>query len=966
MRTTTLARFALPLMLGAAFSGPAIGQDENGDETVKPVEDTKSVGWNPADWELEDSEFTPEGGWHFGKLDNGMRYIIRRNDRPENTALVRMEISAGSIDERDEERGFAHYVEHMAFNGSTNVPEGEMVKLLERKGLAFGADTNASTGFERTQYKLNLPKADPDLLDTALMLMRETVSELTISKDAVERERGVILSERRVRNNYSLKNVVDSLEFGFPGSHLSQRLPIGTLETLQSATAQGLRNFWEREYVPADTVLVVVGDFAPSLVEHKIRERFSDWEAAESPDQPSAGPVDIGRKGETDIYLDPALTETVSIFRHVPYVDKPDTLAQRQRNLLLNVGRGALNRRLQRLRRSEDPPFRGASFGANDFFEIAKTVQLSVSSEEGGWKRSLDTAMDEVRRALQYGFSEAEIAEQVTNLRTSYENSANTMGTRGNGSFVGNAFAMARGDRVVTGPKATLGRFTAFSSSITPEAVLAAMRAEYSELNDPLIRFTGKTAPNGGAEALRAAVDAGLERELSPPEQKQTAQFAYTDFGTAGTVTADETDDLGIRRVRFANGVMLNLKKTDLQDNVINIRTYIDGGRMLRTRNDPLAVEIAGLLASGGLGQHSLDDLQSILAGRSVSSGFNSGSETFGTSARTTPRDLKLQLQLLTAYITDPGYRTEGLGTWRKSLDDFFARLGKTPGSAFSEASRRILSDADPRFTRQPIEAYRALDYDKLRTTIGDRLRNGAIEIAIVGDINEQQTIDLISETFGALPMRETAFRAYDDERRDLVFTDKRGLHEVTHGGEADQAMIRLIWPTTDDSDWELTSRLTLLARVARLKLTEKLREELGQTYSPNVRSSPSSIYRSYGTFAMGASVEANELDATKAALIEVINDLTTNAPDEDMLQRARQPVLEALDNRLKSNSGWMSLVDRAQSDPDDIKRYQTAIDRYKAITGEDLQALAARYLRPSEAVEFRVVPEEQQTPPDQ
>ncbi|MFZ1744067.1 MAG: insulinase family protein, partial [Pontixanthobacter sp.] len=233
MISRKFTHLALSLVLSASFTTQLAAQ-ETGSEALVAREQAAPAGWNPADWDLEDSEFTPEAGWHFGKLDNGMRYIIRRNNRPEGTALVRMEIAAGSLDERDAERGFAHYLEHMAFNGSTHVPEGEMIKLLEREGLAFGADTNASTDFERTQYKLDLPRADPALLDTALMLMRETASELTIAQDAVERERGVILSERRVRNDYNFKNTVDRLEFAYPEARISQRLPIGTIETLET------------------------------------------------------------------------------------------------------------------------------------------------------------------------------------------------------------------------------------------------------------------------------------------------------------------------------------------------------------------------------------------------------------------------------------------------------------------------------------------------------------------------------------------------------------------------------------------------------------------------------------------------------------------------------------------------------------------------------------------------------------
>ncbi|GAA4644290.1 insulinase family protein [Pontixanthobacter gangjinensis] len=957
MKSPLFARLALSLLLSTALAAPIAAQ-EAAAEPASGESAAIAEGWDAADWDLADSEFLPEAGWKFGTLDNGMRYIIRQNDRPEKTALVRMVIGTGSIDERDEEQGFAHYLEHMAFNGSTNVPEGEMIKLLEREGLAFGADTNASTGFDETQYILDLPRADPALLDTALMLMRETVSELTIAPEAVERERGVILSERRVRNNYNFKNVVEGLRFAYPEARLGSRLPIGTIETLEGATAEGLRAFWSREYVPADTVLVIVGDFDPALVEGNIRTRFADWESAESPDQPPLGPVDPGTKGQTTIYLDPALTESVTITRHGAYIDRPDTVEERRKSVLRQLGDRVISRRLQRLLRDEDPPFRGVSVSSSDFFDEARTTQLVVASQEGGWQRGLDAAIDEYRRALIYGFTKAEIAEQISNYRTSLENAAANVGTRTNNQLVSSALAIISGDNVPDSPQNTLDRFNAAVAVATPETVLAELRANAVELDEPLIRFTGKVAPEGGEDALRSAVDIAYARDVAPPVDSGNAEFGYTDFGTPGAVVSDmKTANLDIRTLRFANGVMLNLKPTDLEDDRVTIRVNIDGGTVIETRENPMAVTIAGLLTSGGLGKHSSDQLQSILAGRSVGGSFGAGELTFISSARTTPRDLELQLQLLTAYITDPGYRAEGLGLWKKGLEDFFATLGKTPGSAFGEASSLILSDNDPRFVRPPLEAYQALDYYQLKGNIADRLDNGAIEIGIVGDFDADQAIALVAKTFGALPQREPEFREYNDERRQRSFTDNRQSYTIEHDGEPDQAMLQLVWPTTDNEDWTETSQFNLLSRVTQLMLTEKLREELGQTYSPSVGSSLSSLYRDYGTFSMSASVDISQLDAAKSAMDQVIADLLAAEPDADLIQRARQPVLESLDNRLKTNGGWMGVVDRAQSKPEDLLRFLTTKARYEAMTGAELLALARKYLQPDQLVEFRVVP---------
>src|SRR5690606_17311418 len=210
----------------------------------------------------------------FGRLDNGMRYIVRPNATPAGQGMVYFWVDGGSVDEREDELGYAHFVEHMAFNGSTRVPEGEMIRLLEREGLAFGPDTNASTSFDVTMYTLNLPRTDPGLLDTALMLMRETASELTFAPEAVEREKGVILSERRVRDTFQLRTFVDNVTFAYPGARFTERLPIGTAETIAAATPDKLRGLYQRLYRPENTALIVVGDFDADAVEAKIREHF--------------------------------------------------------------------------------------------------------------------------------------------------------------------------------------------------------------------------------------------------------------------------------------------------------------------------------------------------------------------------------------------------------------------------------------------------------------------------------------------------------------------------------------------------------------------------------------------------------------------------------------------------------------------------------------------------------------------
>ncbi|WP_395395404.1 insulinase family protein [Novosphingobium sp. BL-8A] len=909
-------------------------------------------------WAFEKSDVPVDPDFRFGRLANGMRYVIRHNATPAGTAVVRMEIAAGSLDETDAEQGLAHFLEHMAFNGSTHVPEGQMVPLLEREGLAFGADTNASTSFERTVYKLDLPRADQHLLDTALMLMRETASELTISQAAVDRERGVIFSEMRDRNTFAYRNSVASSGFFYPASRYVRRFPIGTTETLNAASAQSIRAFYEREYVPLHTTLVVIGDFDADAVEAAIHARFDNWQPRTAEPQPGAGPVDAKDRDRTGVWIDPALSERLVIQRNGKWLDEPDSVAQRQENLLRSIGYDIVNRRLQRLSRFAEPPFRGAGFGTGDVFKAARSTRLIIDSVDGQWAAGLAAATREYRRALAHGFSEAEIAEQVAQLRAALVDAAGSANTRSNAALAAAALALVEDRQVPGTPQSVLDRFVAFAPQVTPDAVLAALKREALALDKPLIRFEGRTAPAGGEKTLRDAWKQAMQAPIPAEQQGVAAAFAYTDFGKPGTVVSDTHDAvLGIREVRFANGVMLNLKHTDIVKDRIDVSLSIDGGDMLDTRENPRATEMVPYIDEGGLGKHSRDELDTIMAGHTLGFGMASGEASFVAQAGTTPRDLELQLQLLTAMITDPGFRPEGEVQYRQQINNYFARLRATPGSAIQADLGAIVSDNDPRFSLGKVEDYRALTYAKLHRDIGDRLEHGAIEIGIVGDMDEEKAIAMVADTLGALPAREPAFRPYDDQPT-RTFTADRKPRVVRHTGPADQALLRVTWPTRDDADPVETLKLQLLERVVRIELTDSLREALGKAYSPTAGVSLSRHWKGYGTFAVVASIDVADVPATRKAIDDVMAALRKAPISDDVLQRARQPLVEAYQNALKSNGGWLSLVDRAQTEADRIDRFNRARDRLLALTAADVQTEARRYLDPAQGLEVLALPE--------
>lgn len=954
MRTLamTASAIALALALVSQPASVAAQQAEVADGVPIPADVAASFP------EIAASDLPFDTGYRVGTLDNGMRYIIRSNATPPGQGAVYFWVDFGSVSEGDDEEGYAHFIEHMAFNGSANVPEGEMIHLLEREGLAFGADTNASTDFDTTLYRLDLPRNDMALLDTALMIMRETASNLTFDDAAVNREKGVVLSEQRVRDTFQLRSVIDNFGFAYPGSRVARRLPIGQIEDLQAATGDALRDLYRRYYRPDNTAVIVVGDFDAAAVEEAVRARFADWQPAAAPAPTVFGPIDPAFAGATRVYVDPALSEQISVSRNGAYITPPDTDATRRERVLRQIGYGIVNRRLERLSRSDDPPFRAAGFGTSDFFEEGRTTSLTVAPVQGQWQRGLAAAQAEYRRALTHGFTQAEVAEQVANLRNAIESNAAGAATRPHGAFVTGAITLLRNDQVPTTPASALERFNAHAPQITPDAVIAALRAEAVPLDNPLIRFAGPAAPDGGEAALRAAWDAGMALEVAPPDDSAAAIFAYTDFGAPGVVASDTVrEDLGIRQIVFANGVMLNLKPTELRDDQVLVQMNVDGGNLLSTRANPLATAMFGSLPTGGLGQHTFDELQTILAGRDVDYGLGVGEETFVWNASTTPRDLELQLQLMAASIADPAFRSTFETQYRQNIANFFRQTRATPAGALGSQLGGILSDNDPRFTLQSEEAYMALSFAKLRDDVLERWQNGAMEVAIVGDVDADAAIALVARTLGALPPRDAAFRDYADNR-DRGFTAARQTRTIYHGGAPNQALVQMVWPARDDSDDTESMRLSLLERVMRLSLTDIVREELGQTYSPSVDADLSRTYPGYGTLDISAQVDVAQVDPTREAMLRAITQLRAGPVDADVLLRARQPLLESLDNLRDTNAGWMSLVDRAQTEPEWIARFQAAADMARAVTAEDLHALALRYLDPAQRLELVVLPQ--------
>jgi len=957
MKTNLLRRASTalsPLILLAVSASPAFAK-EKAKPAVTTTVNPQSVAAKA--WNFAASDVPVDRNIVFGVLPNGMKYALLKNSTPKDSVILRMRFDVGSFAEAEDQRGLAHFLEHMAFNGSKNVPEGEMIKLLERKGLAFGADTNASTGFDQTVYKLDLPNASDDLVDTGLMLMRETAGELTIDPAAVDRERGIILSERRARDTYQLRSLIDQLDFQMQGMKVANRIPVGTEEVIRTAPAARIRDLYDRYYRPERATLVMVGDFDPAAMEAKVKARFGDWQGrGPAGADPDIGNLDYKRAAAADDFVDPAIQDSVTVAAFRPWVIEPDTKAKRARNLAEEIGEAIVGRRLAKIALEENSPIFAGYFNDAEGWKVFDQITIGAVAKEGAWKEALALVEQELRRATQFGFTQAEVNEQLANRRTAFKNAVAGVTTRRSDGLADALIEAADGDFVFTRPETGQALFEAAAPTLNADTVTAAFRKRTEGFSAPLARVAVKKPIEGGTDAILAALQASQQVAVTAPTQAESAAFAYDDFGTPGKVVSDtRIDDLGIRRIRFANNVMLNIKKTDFQKDRVYLSLRVDGGNLLATRDDPTKVALMGSFVVGGLEAHSFDDLRTILAGRTVGSSFGSATDAFGGSALTSPEDFALQAKLMAAYLTHPGYRADGLALLRRVLPQQYAANDATPAAVLGRDAGGILANNDPRAQTPSLETMMALDWNKLKPAVADSLEHGAIEVGVVGDIDEQAAIDAIAATLGALPERRAAFDRRPAARVRDYATD-RSERTLIHKGPAEQAEVRVYWSARDDSDLTETMRLNLLSRVMQLMLTEELREKLGESYSPGAGASLSDEFPGYGHLFAASNVDYKDVATTRAAIFAIAKELRDKPVDADLLDRARKPLLESMTKARRENSYWLPYVSEASSQEARLDRSRKSIAIVEAATPAELQALAERYLTDDRALVIKAV----------
>ncbi|MDH4384356.1 MAG: insulinase family protein [Caulobacter sp.] len=916
----------------------------------------------PGPWPQSVSDVKPDPTIRFGALPNGMRYAIVHNATPPGQASLRLHIRAGSLYETDAQQGLAHFLEHMAFNGSRSIPEGELIPILERHGLAFGADTNASTGFEETVYKLDLPQTDEDTVQASLLMLRETASELLIAQEAVERERGIVLSEERTRDGPGWRLYKSSLAFIMKGQRPPERFPIGKVEVLKSADRDQILDFYQRYYRPERATLIAAGDFDVEEMEARIKARFGDWTGKGEPgSEPAPGPV-AKRQIEARVAVEPGSPTGLQITWVAPPAKKPDSLANRSRDLQEQLGFAILNRRLSVLARSEEPPFISAGAFKGEQLHAAGVTALSITSRPDDWRRALAAAEQEQRRLVQHGVLQAELDREIEEYRSFFRSRAAGAATRRTPQLAGEILSSLDDDEVVTSPAEDLAEFESSVMNLKAEAVSSLVRSAFRG-EGPLLFLSTPSAIPGGESAVVAAYQASRDLPVAPPEQVQKTAWPYTRFGETGEVVEQQDIlDLEATMVRFANGVRLTVRPTKYRDDQILVRVRIGNGLLDFPADRQSAGWAASSLVEGGLGQLTANDIERVLASRAYGANLAIEDDALVLSGATRPDDLGVQLQVLAAYATDPGWRPEAFRRMKGYAAPLEEQYRATTGGVLSRELPGLLHDGDRRWTWPSTGEIAATRLEDLQAILAPALANGQIEIIIVGDTTAEKAIELAAETFGSLPSRPAAGSGDRPAAKVGFPAPRRDPVVLRHRGRKDQAIAMLAWRTDDlFSDLQRARNTTLLAQILELRLTDELREKQGATYSPSVNSSHSSIWDDWGLISASVEIPPELTDGFVRDTLKIAADLREKPPGDDELLRAKRPYVESLIKAQASNEYWLSQLAGAQTDPRRLDAARSVLAGIERVSPQDIQDAAQRFLQEDKAWRLLVLPEGQQ-----
>jgi zinc protease len=896
-----------------------------------------------------------------GTLPNGLTWYVRGNDRPANRAVLRLVVNAGSVLEDEDQRGLAHFLEHMAFNGTRSFEKQELVDYLERIGMRFGADINAYTSFDETVYMLEVPTDSAGLLETGLQILEEWAHEITLDSLEIEKERGVVLEEWRLGQGAASRVRDAQFPVLFRGSRYGERLPIGDPEILESFGHDALRRFYHDWYRPDLMAVIAVGDFDPGEVAAQIRDRFARIEAR--PDAPRRPVFDVPGHDETLVssVSDPELqVARVSVVWKLP--PEPDgTHADYRRAMVERTYNSMLNFRFYEItQESENPPFLYAGSGKGPLVRGSEVYELQAAVAEGETASGLERLLVEAERVDRYGFTRAELERQKADMLRGYERAWEERENTESSSYAaeyGRAFLQGESFPGISYEYALARRYL---PGIELEEVNRLGRDWISDTNRVLLAATpekpGLDVP-AEDELLDVFAAAAVSAAAVGPWEDADADRTILDELPAGGKIVSEIrhEAVDVTEWQLSNGVRVLVKPTEFKSDQVLFNSRSPGGTSLAPDDEYLSATWASsIVGASGAGELSAVEIQKRLAGKAVSVSPFIGETEEGFSGSASPRDLETLFQLITLYGTRPRKDDTAYRSLMTRVETAIRNRGTSPEAVWSDTLGVVLAQGHPRRQPPSPERLAQVDPDEALAFYRERFADfGDFTFTFVGAFEIDALRPLVERYLGSLPATGRS-----EEWRDVGVRPPPGVERRTvHMGSEPKALTAIVF--TGPFDYRRENRLLLSATadVLDIMLREVLREELGGTYGASVNASASRVPNPRYGVQVSYGAEPDRLEELTAATFSVIDSLSTHGASDENLAKVKETRRRSRETDLEDNGFWLAAISGYDRDGEPLELILELDPLLEALTSRRIGDAAGQWLDPGRYVQVSLLP---------
>ena len=881
-----------------------------------------------------------------GKLDNGLTYYIRHNELPENRADFYIAQKVGSILEEDNQRGLAHFLEHMCFNGTTHFPGKGIINWLESIGVRFGQNLNAYTSVDETVYNISdVPVIRDGIIDSCLLILHDWANDLTLDPKEIDNERGVIHEEWRSGQGAMMRMYEKTFPIMYAGSKYGHRLPIGTIEVIDNFPHQALRDYYEKWYRPDQQGIIIVGDVDVDKVEAKIKEMFSPIEMPANPAPREYNPVPDNKEPIVTIAKDKEQPQTMIYIWHkhpaTPNEAKGN-MGYLLQNYLFSMVESMLNARLNELTQSAEPPFIAAGAEDTDFL-LAKTTKAFAGiaiTKDDGIESGFAALLREMERARKFGFTESEYNRAKADYLRHLESAYNERNKVKNDAYVQEYVRHFIDNEPIPGIETEYALMNQIAPNIPLEAINSVLPQLIKDENIVINVFgpdkEGMSYPT--EQQLLDVLKKVKAEELTAYVDKVSDEPLMKESPAAGKVVKEENGPFGSTVWTLSNGVRVVLKPTDFKADQIMMRAFSPGGTSLFGTKEPLQLKMLNEVAGvGGLGNFSNVDLEKVLAGKkaSVSAFVNGLSE--GLSGSCSPKDMETLMQLVYLSFTAPRMDQDAFTSFKNRSKANLANQEANPMTALTDSIQFALYGNHPLAMRVKADMIDNVDYKRIMDMYADRFKEaGDFTFLFVGNINLEETKPMIETYLGGLP---TINRT--ENFADVNMNFRKGEYKNVFNKELGTPMATVIVVAHGNCDYSLKSDILMkcLSRTLDMVYLEEVREKEGGTYGVQTVGQLTRYPKDEALLQVVFNTDPTKREMLMGIIMGELQRVAKEGPKEEHLAKVKEAMVKQYAESVKENSYWLGVLNNYYWYNEDMD--SKFVELVNSITVKDVQKFA-------------------------